>query len=93
MNEQEFDNKLKTIKAQATNEISDSLKLEILFKSLEKTSNFADFRELVFVQLNRYSASPLTRAVFASLDRYSAKQRKRANQQLKRARFLSSKKG
>ena len=62
MNEQEFDNKLKTIKAQATNEISDSLKLEILFKSLEKTSNFADFRELVFGKLNRYSASQLKRA-------------------------------
>ena len=85
MNEQEFDNKLKTIKAQATNEISDSLKLEILFKSLEKTSNFADFRELVFGKLNRYSASPLTRAVFAQLDRYSASQ-------LKRARILSNKK-
>ena len=34
MNEQEFDNKLKTIKAQTTNEINDSLKLEILFNSL-----------------------------------------------------------
>ena len=53
MNEQEFDNKLKTIKAQATNEISDSLKLEILFESLEKKSNFADFRELVFGKLGK----------------------------------------
>ena len=62
MNEQEFDNKLKTIKAQTTNEINDSLKLEILFKSLEKTSDFAEFRELVFAKLDRYSASPLKRA-------------------------------
>lgn len=53
MNEQEFDNKLKTIKAQTTNEINDSLKLEILFNSLEETSNFAEFRELVFGEIAR----------------------------------------
>lgn len=53
MNEQEFDNKLKTIKAQTTNEISDSLKIEILFQSLEKTSNFAEFRDLVFGEIAR----------------------------------------
>lgn len=53
MNEQEFDNKLKTIKAQTTNEISDSLKIEILFQSLEKTSNFAEFRDLVFGEIIR----------------------------------------
>lgn len=53
MNEQEFDNKLKTIKAQTTNEISDSLKIEILFQSLEKTSNFAEFRDLVFGEIVR----------------------------------------
>ena len=53
MNEQEFDNKLKIIKAQTTNEINDSLKLEILFECLEKTSNFADFRELVFGKLGK----------------------------------------
>ena len=53
MNEQEFNNKLKTIKAQTTNEISDSLKIEILFQSLEKTSNFAEFRDLVFGEIVR----------------------------------------
>ena len=53
MNEQEFYNKLKIIKEQTTNEINDSLKLEILFQSLEKTSNFAEFRELVFGEIVR----------------------------------------